>query len=94
MKQKFFYCYILYSSKLNQSYVGYTSNLKQRLVDHHNNPTRTTARADDWKLVWYASFRSKELAEKFEKYLKTGNGRVFMRKRLIGNLVEVNDNKE
>jgi predicted GIY-YIG superfamily endonuclease len=83
-----YFCYILYSKTINQTYTGVTTNLKRRLKEHKEEPTRTTKRADDYKLVWYAEFRTRELAEKFEIYLKTKSGRAFMKKRLVGGDLE------
>jgi predicted GIY-YIG superfamily endonuclease len=88
---KMFFVYILYSKTINQTYVGFTTNLDKRLKNHKENPTRTTSRAADYKLIWYASFSSRELAELFEKYLKTHSGRAFMNKRLIGDLMKANN---
>lgn len=83
-----YYCYILYSKKINQTYTGISNDLKRRLKEHKEEPTRTTKRADDYKLVWYAKFRTRKLAEKFEIYLKTKSGRAFMKKRLVGGDLE------
>jgi len=60
MKNKGYYCYILYSFSINHRYVGYTTDLKKRLLEHKSNPTRTTTRANDYKLVWYAVFPTKK----------------------------------
>ena len=83
-----YYCYILYSKAINQTYTGITNDLKRRLKEHKEEPTRTTKRASDYKLIWHAVFRTYELAEKFEKYLKTRSGRAFMKKRLVGGDLE------
>ncbi len=80
------YCYILFSDKLEQTYTGFTTDLERRLREHRKRPTKTTVRADDWRLIWSASFENINLAKKFEIYLKTKSGRAFMRKRLVGNL--------
>lgn len=88
--------YILYSKNLNQTYVGFTSNLERRLKEHKQSPTKTTRRSNDYILVWYAKFIERSFAEKFEKYLKSHSGRIFMRKRLIGDLIvtgSINENK-
>lgn len=77
-----FYCYILYSKKLDQTYVGSTNNLKARIKKHKIIPTRTTVRADDYKLAWYCAFSSRKQAVIFERYLKTGSGRAFMKKHI------------
>lgn len=88
-----YFVYILFSKIINQTYVGYTTNLAQRLQDHKNRPTKTTLRANDWVLVWYCVFSSQEKAENFERYLKTHSGRILMRKRLLGDLMETNVSK-
>jgi putative endonuclease len=78
-----YFTYILYSKSISSTYTGFTSDINQRLVAHKETPTRTTARASDWNLVWYGVFATRELAENFEKYLKSGSGRAFMRKHLL-----------
>lgn len=80
------YVYILYSKKINQTYVGETINLENRLKQNPWDNTRTTNRSDDYKLVWYSAFSNIEKAKKFERYLKTHSGRVLMKKRLLGDL--------
>ena len=81
------FCYILYSKRINQTYTGFSSNLERRLFQHkHHLLGITTKRADDYELVWFSGFLSRNLAKDFEKYLKTKSGRVFMSKRFLGNL--------
>jgi len=77
-----YYCYILYSRKIDQTYVGSTNNLNGRLFRHENIPTRTTKRSDDFALIWYSVFSTRKQAEEFERYLKTGSGRAFMKKHI------------
>ena len=82
------FCYILYSEKINQTYSGFTSNLDRRLLQHKNHLLGiTTRRADDYRLVWYSAFINEYKARSFEKYLKTRSGRAFMNKRLVGKLI-------
>lgn len=82
------YVYILYSKKLNQTYVGETAYLDRRIEQHKTDNTRTTNRSDDYRLVWHAVFSQSAKAKEFERYLKTHSGRIFMRKRLLGDLME------
>src|SRR5258708_2121318 len=63
-------------------YVGFRSNLRQRLMDHNNGKLPNTARYHPWRIVMYASFASKKQALAFERYLKSGSGHAFARKRL------------
>jgi predicted GIY-YIG superfamily endonuclease len=64
-------------------YVGCTSNLKERVERHKNGYVPATKQLRPIKLIWYCVFENKYLAFEFEKYLKTGSGRVFITKRLI-----------
>jgi putative endonuclease len=78
-----YFVYILYSKSIESTYTGFTSDINQRLVAHKDTPTRTTARASDWNLVWYGVFVTRELAENFERYLKIWFWKAFMRKHLF-----------
>lgn len=77
-----FYSYIL---KLNNGkyYIGYSSNLKQRLLDHKSGKVFATRKFLPLKLVYYSAFDSKKKALDFEIYLKTNSGFAFRNKRLI-----------
>lgn len=79
-----FYVYILKHRLDDTLYKGYTSDLKQRLVEHKNKSTRTTAaKGGDYDLVWYCAFPTKMQAIRFESYLKSGSGRAFTIKHLL-----------
>lgn len=78
-----FYAYILQSvSHPREYYRGHTSDLKVRLADHNAGKSPHTAKFSPWKLVFYAAFESLQLAAHFERYLKTGSGHAFAKKRL------------
>ena len=64
-------------------YVGYTTNLKQRLATHNSGGSIHTAKYRPWELVMYLGFADKDKAASFEKYLKSQSGRAFMQKRLV-----------
>jgi len=77
------YVYILESlGHPTHFYAGSTADLKLRLADHNSGRSPHTSKFRPWKLKWYAAFETKEKAEGFEGYLKSGSGRVFQRKRL------------
>ena len=74
-----FYTYVLYSQEYNKTYVGYTSNLEDRLLAHnhpHNNGW--TKSFIPWKILFYETFDTKQEAMKREKELKSGKGRDFI----------------
>jgi putative endonuclease len=77
------YVYLLQSeSVIDQRYVGATSDLKRRLADHNAGKSPHTSKYAPWKLVAYVAFSDEQKAETFERYLKSGSGHAFARKRL------------
>ena len=82
MKEKF-YVYIIRSKRDKSLYIGQTNNLSQRIYEHNNGLSTYTKRKLPWDLVWYCVFNIKSQAERFERYLKTGSGRAFIKKRLL-----------
>ena len=62
-------------------YVGFTEDLKQRVVDHNAGRNPSTA-GTDWRLKGYVAFDEKPRALAFERYLKSGSGHAFAKKRL------------
>lgn len=80
------YVYILESIKSpHKFYIGKTTNLKVRLAYHNQNKNTSTVKYSPWIITWYCWFESKELADNFEEYLKTGSGFAFRNKHLIEN---------
>jgi predicted GIY-YIG superfamily endonuclease len=77
--------YILRSKKdSNRIYVGLTNNLKRRLAEHTVAQGKSyTVRFSPWELTAYIAFRKREIAEKFELYLKSHSGRIFLKRRLF-----------
>jgi putative endonuclease len=77
-----FYVYILISeSDPTQHYTGLTADLRRRLRQHNAGECCHTAKSRPWQIETAISFRSKQKAIAFEKYLKTGSGREFARRR-------------
>jgi len=65
-----------------QRYVGITSDLRQRLAQHNAGKSPHTSKYLPWRLVTYIAFIDEQKAEAFERYLKSGSGHAFARKRL------------
>ncbi|MEQ9823020.1 MAG: GIY-YIG nuclease family protein [Puniceicoccaceae bacterium] len=77
------YVYRLQSIKCPQKhYIGFTSDLRQRLLYHNYGKVPATASCRPWKIVFYAAFNSEDKAFRFERYLKSGSGIAFAKKRL------------
>ncbi|TMI66094.1 MAG: GIY-YIG nuclease family protein [Bacteroidetes bacterium] len=74
-----FSVYILYSELHNKHYTGFTSDLEQRLNSHNEFGKDWTSRYRPWKLIYKKEFENKNLAMVYEKWLKTGAGRDFIK---------------
>ena len=78
-----FYVYILRSEKQpDQTYVGSTADLKNRLAEHNSRKSVHTNKCKPWSLAAYVALPERALPEQFERYLKTGSGRAFMKRHL------------
>lgn len=78
---RMYYTYIIRSFPTpTQTYIGYTSNLKQRLEDHNSGKSLHTNKFKPWQLDFYCAFNNEEKAIKFEKYLKSHSGKAFTKK--------------
>jgi len=76
--------YILESQKDGSYYIGFTSDLKQRLEYHNAGKSRYTSRKLPWKVVYTESFATRSQAVKRERFLKQQRNRSFY-ERLIEN---------
>jgi len=78
-----FYVYILQSlSKKDELYIGFTKDLKNRLVEHNQKQNFSTKRYTPWKLIYYEACLNEIDAERREKYFKVSQGRRLLRRRL------------
>ncbi|MEM8918093.1 MAG: GIY-YIG nuclease family protein [Pseudomonadota bacterium] len=65
-----------------QYYTGLTNDVDARVRDHNCGKSKHTSKFRPWRLVSCHYFESTDLAIAFEKYLKSGSGRAFAKKRL------------
>ena len=77
------YVYLLQSiNHPDQTYVGLANNLQARLKVHNSGGSLHTAKYKPWRLIAYLAFSDEAKAVAFERYMKTGSGRAFAKKRL------------
>jgi predicted GIY-YIG superfamily endonuclease len=76
------YVYILKCND-GSSYVGCTVDIQRRIEEHNNKKVFYTKNKTPVELSACISFSDKYKAFNFEKYLKSGSGRAFLKKRLI-----------
>ena len=75
--------YYVYSLSCKDGYyVGCTDDLKDRLIRHQKGHVPATKERLPVKLDFYFATGDKYIAFEFEKYLKTGSGRSFIKKHL------------
>ena len=78
-----FYVYMLKSistSKKIKTYVGYTNNIKDRLLRHNSNKGAKSTKGYKWIVIYKRYFKTKNDAMSYEYKLK--NDRI-KRKKLI-----------
>lgn len=77
------FVYILQSINTpDKHYTGITNNLQKRLAKHNAGSVTHTAKFVPWHIETYVGFSDLNKARSFEKYLKSGSGRAFAKKRL------------
>lgn len=75
-----FYIYILHSSSINKYYVGYTSNIEERLYKHNQSHKGYTALSSDWIIVYTETFTNKAAAIQREQQIKGWKSRKMIEK--------------
>jgi predicted GIY-YIG superfamily endonuclease len=77
------YVYLLESINFpDEIYIGLTGDLRKRLSAHNSGQSSHTKKFRPWRLVAYLAFSDEAKAIAFERYLKSGSGRAFIKKRL------------
>ena len=77
-----FFVYVLETEIDKSWYIGYTSNLARRIVEHNSGDSYYTKRKKPWNIIYYEVSFNKFDAIAREKYLKTGMGRRYLKNRL------------
>jgi putative endonuclease len=67
--------YAIQSEVDQRIYVGFSSNLENRITEHNAGKTKSTKGYRPWKLIYQESQPDRQSARKREKYLKSGVGK-------------------
>jgi len=79
-----FVTYVLYSTKFDKIYIGYSSSLIQRFYSHNIFSTKGyTIKFRPWIVVYTEFFESKKDAINRERWLKSGIGRKFIKEQIL-----------
>jgi putative endonuclease len=77
-----YYTYVLKSKRDGHLYVGCTSDLSKRIEAHNKGKVRSTKSRRPLNLVYYEEYQDKTSARKREIFLKSGQGRFFLKAKL------------
>jgi putative endonuclease len=78
-----YYVYLIRSLKNpEKTYIGYTTDLKNRIKKHNEGGSIATSIDRPWQIEMYLAFVNQDKAIDFERYLKSQSGRAFANKRL------------
>jgi putative endonuclease len=69
-----YYVYILKSEIKQRFYIGYTNNLKKRLLYHNGGKVRSTKAYRPWKIIYTEQFDDRHNAFAREKQIKSYKG--------------------
>jgi len=78
-----YYVYLLECDNDKSWYIGYTEDLKRRLMEHKSGfGCFTTSKKTNWRLIYYEAYLVKYDALGRERFLKGGSGRNYLKKQL------------
>ncbi len=75
------YVYVLQSESDDGLYIGYSGDLRRRLVEHQTGQAFATAHRGPWQLIYYEAYIEELDARGREEFLKSGLGRSYLRKQ-------------
>ncbi|MDO8658425.1 MAG: GIY-YIG nuclease family protein [Candidatus Levybacteria bacterium] len=73
---KFYYVYVLYNSPKKFIYIGYSEDLKNRVISHNNGENKSTKAYLPLELIHYEAYKNIKDAKRRELYLKSNRGRT------------------
>ena len=82
-----YYVYILKSLKDGRRYIGYTSDLNQRLKQHNTGRNKSIKNRGPFEIIYSEEISDKTSAIKREKQLKRYKGGIALQKLISGPIV-------
>ncbi|MEX2007377.1 MAG: GIY-YIG nuclease family protein [Candidatus Levyibacteriota bacterium] len=78
------FVYVLKSEKNGRYHTGSTNDLTRRLGEHNSGHSKSTSLTRPFILIYKETYSTRLEARRRELFLKTGNGREFLKKTLDG----------
>lgn len=83
-----YYVYLLKSTKDGKLYIGFTNDLKRRILEHNSGLSKSTKSRRPFKLIYYEAYTSEKDAKQREKMLKRFSGSyTHLKKRVKNSLI-------
>ena len=76
-----YFVYVLKSEQHYRFYVGMTENIDRRFKEHNSGKTKSTKGYRPWIFFFSEEFDTRIEARQREKYLKSGTGKEFIKKK-------------
>ncbi|MCG2696317.1 MAG: GIY-YIG nuclease family protein [Candidatus Portnoybacteria bacterium] len=84
-----FYVYAIQSQKDLSLYIGFSSDLRKRFIEHNRGKVRSTKSKTPYNLIYYEAYKNKTDARKRELEIKaSGQQKEILFKRLENSLVQ------
>lgn len=77
-----YYVYVLLSKVDGLFYTGYTKDIANRLSEHNAGRVQSTKYRIPFILIYWEGCLNQQDATRREKYLKSGNGKLYLKNRL------------
>jgi len=77
-----YYTYVLRSKKDERLYTGATDDLRKRFKLHNSGKISSTMGRGPFELMYYEACLNQQDAFAREKFLKSGRGKLYLKKRL------------
>ena len=74
-----YFVYVIRSINSHRNYAGFTIDVQVRLKQHNSGETKSPKPYKPWRLLFYEKYSSKKKALEREKFLKSGQGRDFVK---------------
>ena len=87
------YTYVLLCGRDHRFYTGCTRDLRVQFQQHQTGRVRWTASRQPVQLTYYEACLSVDDAYRRERFLKSGKGKAYLKRRLAGFLGTLNRNK-
>ena len=76
--------YVIWSGKLGKLYVGSSAHPTELIEQHNKGMSRFTSRGMPWVMRYCEDYATRALARRRELFLKSGAGRIFLKRVLSG----------